>query len=63
MMRQVGIEGVSRRGSRRRTTTPDPAAPPAPDRVERCFTADRPTRLWVADKTYIPRLKAGCFWP
>ena len=33
LMRQLGIEGVLRRGKRRRTTFPDPAAPPAPDLV------------------------------
>jgi putative transposase len=27
---------------------------PAPDLVDRCFTADAPDRLWVADITYIP---------
>src|SRR4051812_15827700 len=31
LMRQLELEGVSRRGKRRRTTIPDPAAAPAPD--------------------------------
>src|SRR3954470_9136441 len=39
LMRQLELEGVSRRGKRRRTTIPDPAAAPAPDLVGRRFTA------------------------
>ena len=42
--------------SRRRpiwTTRRDPAARPAPDLVQRAFTAEGPNRLWVADITYI----------
>jgi putative transposase len=55
-MRQAGIEGVSRRG-RRSTTRPDEHAAPAPDRLERRFTADGPDRVWVADITYLPTLE------
>lgn len=54
LMRILGIEGVSRRGKRRRTTIPDPRTPPAPDLVKRRFQADGPNRLWLADITYIP---------
>jgi hypothetical protein len=43
--RRLELEGVSRRGKRRRTTTPDPAAPPAPDLVERQFAAEGPDQL------------------
>jgi transposase InsO family protein len=32
----------------------DRAARPAPDLVERNFSAPAPNRLWVADITYIP---------
>jgi len=52
LMRQEGIVGVTR-GKKWRTTTPDPATPPAPDLVERDFTATAPDQLWVADLTYI----------
>lgn len=53
LMRQAGLEGVSRRG-RRSTTKRDPQAQPASDLVERDFTTDGPDQLWVADITYIP---------
>jgi putative transposase len=36
------------------TTVRDPRARPAPDLVERNFTAAAPNQLWVADITYIP---------
>jgi putative transposase len=49
LMRANGIQGAKRRGKPWRTTTPDPAALRAPDRVNRDFTAARPDRLWVAD--------------
>jgi len=61
LMRAMGIEGVSRRGKRRRTTIPDPAAPPAPDLVNRRFQADGPNQLWVADLTYIPTYEGWLF--
>jgi putative transposase len=37
-----------------RTTSPDPAAPPAPDLVKRHFVAERPDQLWFADITHLP---------
>jgi len=52
LMRAHGIVGAKRRGRPWRTTTADPAADRAPDRVDRNFTADAPDRLWVADFTY-----------
>jgi transposase InsO family protein len=52
LMRRHGLEGV-RRGSKKRTTTPDATAPRPPDLVNRCFTADRPDQLWLADITYV----------
>ena len=53
LMRQAGLEGVSRRKGWK-TTTRDEKADPAPDLVEREFTATAPDKLWVADITYIP---------
>ena len=56
LMSEAGIAGVTRRRFKR-TTRPDDRAEPAPDLVERDFSADRPDRLWVADATYIPTLE------
>lgn len=53
LMRRAGIAGVSRR-KRVRTTIRDDTARPAPDLVERDFSAEGPDRLWVADITYVP---------
>ena len=52
-MRTAGIIGVSRRHGIV-TTQRDRNARPAPDLVDRNFTAGRPNQLWVADITYIP---------
>ena len=50
LMRGAGLAGVSRRRGTR-TTRRDAEARPAPDLVERDFTAEKPDRLWVADIT------------
>jgi putative transposase len=61
LMRQLEIQGVSRRGKKPRTTLPDAKAPPAPDLVERRFVAERPNALWLADITYVPTLEGWLF--
>ena len=54
LMRQQGLEGVSRR-RRRKTTVRNPAEAKAPDLVGRDFFAvEGPNRLWLADITYVP---------
>ena len=53
LMRQIGIEGVSRRRRPVFTTRADPAAVRAPDLVNRNFTAEEPNRLWVTDLTHV----------
>lgn len=53
LMRAMGLVGVSRRKSTI-TTIRDRDARPAPDLVDRDFTAPGPDQLWVADITYIP---------
>jgi putative transposase len=53
LMRGAGVRGVSRRKAFT-TTVRDARARPAPDLVERQFTASGPDRLWVADITYVP---------
>ena len=53
LMRQLGLAGA-RRGKRRRTTVPDPAAARPADLAGRRFSPPAPDRLWVADFTYVP---------
>jgi putative transposase len=50
-----------RRGWKGGSTVQDPKATPAPDLVDRDFTAAGPDRLWVADATRIP-CGEGVFW-
>jgi putative transposase len=60
LMREAGLRGVSRRKGPR-TTIRQLNARPAPDLVERNFTAPAPDRLWVADITYIPTASGFLF--
>ncbi|SIM54257.1 IS3 family transposase [Micromonospora cremea] len=62
LMADQGWQGAFlRRGWRGGSTKQDPRHTPAPDLVNRQFTAARPNRLWVADATRIPYGK-GVFW-
>lgn len=62
LMAGQGWQGAFlRRGWRRGSTTQNPRATPAPDLVNRQFTASAPNRLWVADATRIP-CGEGAFW-
>ena len=54
LMREAGLAGASRRRAGVTTTRRDKEARPAPDLVDRDFSADRPNQLWVADITYVP---------
>jgi putative transposase len=53
LLQQAGLRGVSRRQWPPTTRRADNARP-APDLVQRQFTATGPNQLWVADITYIP---------
>ena len=53
LMRGAGLRGVSRR-KWITTTVRDRRQRPAPDLVDRTFSAPGPNVLWVADITYIP---------
>jgi putative transposase len=53
LLKQAGLRGVSRR-KWLVTTVRAEHARPAPDLVQRAFTATGPNQLWVADITYIP---------
>ncbi len=52
LMKAAGLEGISRRKKYRSTRDKD--ARPAPDLVDRAFSATAPNQLWVADITYVP---------
>ena len=54
LMRELGIKGVTRRRFNTGTTKRDAKAKPAPDLVNRNFSAKGPNQLWVADITYVP---------
>lgn len=53
LMARMGLCGASRRKGFKTTVRNDDARP-APDLVERRFSAEQPDRLWVADITYVP---------
>ncbi|MGC5664486.1 IS3 family transposase [Micromonospora sp. WMMD723] len=55
LMRTAGLQGAFlRKKWRIPSTRSNPKATPAPDLVNRQFTAAAPNRLWVADATRIP---------
>jgi len=56
LLRQAGLQGAFMRKRRRSSTRRDPTATPAPDLVNRQFTAPAPNQLWVAD---ISRIATG----
>ena len=60
LMRERKIQGASRRKGFK-TTIRDRDARPAPDLVDRNFTATAPDQLWVADITYVPTLAGFLF--
>jgi putative transposase len=53
LLQQAGLRGVSRR-KWPATTVRAAGVRPAPDLVQRRFTATGPNQLWVADITYVP---------
>ena len=53
-MRDAGLVGASHRRGGPTTTRRDKEARPAPDLLDRNFTASGPNQLWVADITYVP---------
>lgn len=56
-----GLQGAFLRKRWRCSTRQDPTATPAPDLVNRDFTAPAPNRLWVADISRIPTAE-GPLW-
>jgi transposase InsO family protein len=61
LMRTHGLQGAFLRKRWRCSTRQDPKATPAPDLVNRDFTAPAPNRLWVADICRIPTGE-GSLW-
>ena len=53
LMKDLGIQGVTRRRFKTATTRKDAKARPAPDLVNRNFSAEGPDQLWVADITQV----------
>ena len=53
-MREAGLVGACHRQGGRTTTQRDKEARPAPDLVDRDFTAQGRNQLWVADITFVP---------
>ena len=60
LMAALGLQGLSGR-RKLRTTRQGPRAAPAPDLVQRDFSADAPNQLYVGDITYIPTDEGYCF--
>ena len=54
LMREAGLVGVSRQRGGVVTTRRDREARPAPDLVDRTFSAEAPNQLWVGDITFVP---------
>jgi len=54
LMRDAGLVGACHRRGGPTTTRRDKEARPAPDLVDRHFTASGPNQLWIADITYLP---------
>jgi putative transposase len=55
-MREMGLASRVSQAFTPTTTVADPTKSPAPNRLERDFTATRPNQKWVTDITYLPTL-------
>jgi putative transposase len=64
LMRRAGLRRVHGQRRHVRTTVPDHAAPPAPDRVRRAFAPAEigaPDRLWLADISDVATLEVWLY--
>jgi putative transposase len=55
-MRKLGLKSRVSKAFTPTTTQADPTRTPAPNRLDRDFTATRPNQKWVTDITYLPTL-------
>ena len=55
-MREMGLKSRVSKAFTPTTTQADPTKSPAPNTLERDFTAERPNQKWVTDVTYLPTL-------
>ena len=55
-MREMGLKSRISKAFRPTTTQTDPTKRPAPNVLDRDFTATRPNQKWVTDITYLPTL-------
>jgi len=55
-MREMGLASRVSKAFTPTTTQADPTKSPAPNRLDRDFTATRPNQKWVTDITYLPTL-------
>ncbi len=60
LMRDLGMNGI-RRGKPARTTIPAKDGRRAGDLLDRCFAAEAPNRVWVADFTYVRTWAGFCY--
>lgn len=55
-MREMGLKSRVSKAFTPTTTQADPTKSPAPNTLDRDFTAERPNEKWVTDITYLPTL-------
>lgn len=60
-MREMGLKSRVSKAFRPMTTQTDPTKQPAPNVLDRDFTATRPNQKWVTDITYLPTLEGWVY--
>jgi putative transposase len=60
-MREMGLKSRVSRSFTPTTTKADPTKQPAPNTLDRDFTADAPNRKWVTDITYLPTVQGWVY--
>lgn len=60
-MRELGLKSRVVKGFTPTTTQADPTKRPAPNTLDRDFTAEKPNQKWVTDVTYLPTLAGWAY--